>query len=600
LSIQNLAPGLVLGFVGAGLGAAVLRSALKSRSVLGRLLLPAVLLAGLSPWTWPERGLFVPPEAESDELGPVRDAARLTPWFAVHYVPAHLRTEQAFQLDARGLRYLDWAYDLRPLSPGLWVPHRPSERPPVFLVTSAPMQEELQEAFRTGSRLSLQVRGTRRALFAASLQAWQELLGWEGPPGCPGSAGPGAPPQPEWWHGMLHLSVADVYNVRVSGLGSLRLRFGTGEAVRGQDQVEVSGWSLEGYCPLEVSLTSPRRGARPKVEWMRGLAATGFTTVPVESLRRQFWTDPLVCGSWARLERLGSVDTIADRRLPRKPVDGLATALLMEPNAMWLARWLPRPLWHYDRYGDRAPPPLGSAVSDFVVPCRSQLPAMLTALEDDGGNHLLVPSPDQSCVLALSVDSGDIRRWPPDIDLRGPISLARWDDLGLTAVGTGTTIHVLDWRGRSIARWGTRPPADIAVGPDGYLYVLDPHHGRVFAYTADGVQVDRWRCSELTPGSRVTVDSANRIWVLLPDRGQVLVFGPQGRLLAPVRSVVPARRQLDARRCAHREVLPGDLDSTRNGDVMVLLDGRLQRLRYRGPDEAPPSRRRIRGGFAAQ
>ena len=598
-SVQNLAPGLVLVLLGAGLGAAALRSALGSRPVLRRLVLPAVVVAGLSPWTWLERAPFVPPEVETDDLGAVRDAARLSSWFEVHYAPSHVRSEQVFQLDARGLAYLDWAYDLHPLTPGLWVPHRQAARPPVFLVTSATMQEELQQLFPAGRKLSLRSRGARRALFVCSLEESRELLGWEGPPGCPGAADPGAAAPPEWWHGMLRIPAADVYNLRVTGPGELWFKFGGGEVVRGRNQVEAAGWFLEGYCPIEIGLTSRQRGALPRLEWRCGEDAVEFTAVPIEAIRRQYWTDPLVCGSSARLDKLGSVDTVADRRLPRKPVDGLATAMMMEPNALWLARWLPRPLWHYDRYGDRAPAPLGSAVSEFLVPCRSQLPALLTALEDDGGSHLLVPSPDQSCVLALSLDSDDVQRWPPDIDLRGPISLARWEGLGLTAVGTGTTIHVLDWRGRSIARWGSRPPADLAVGPDSYLYTLDPYHGRVFAYTPDGVQVDRWRCSELTPGSRVTVDSANRIWILLPDRGQVLVFGPHGRLLAPIRSVVPGR-QPDTRHCAHREVLPGDLDSTQDGDVMVMLDGHLQRLHYRGPEEPLPARRRVSRGFASR
>jgi len=111
-----------------------------------------------------------------------------------------------------------------------------------------------------------------------------------------------------------------------------------------------------------------------------------------------------------------------------------------------------------------------------------------------------------------------------------------------------------------IGERGTGPgqfnlPRDIAVGPDGRLYVVDGANFRVQVFTADGTFITSFGSIGAYPGqfSRpkgVDTDPAGNIYVTDTAFGNFQIFDPQGRLLLYVgtrsETMQPARYMLPA------------------------------------------------------
>ncbi|MBI4872135.1 MAG: hypothetical protein HY814_11275 [Candidatus Riflebacteria bacterium] len=575
VGLQSLGAVLPLMFVAAGLGLSALREALPEEARLRACVLPGALVLATSPWSWLDQGPIALPVPVDALVAPVREASRLTPWFTVHYSPAHFRTEQAFQLDARACKYLEWAYGLEPLTPGIWMPHHPMTRPPAVLISSVEMRRALADMFAAGGEVKLSLGGTPLAVFFMPFFAVENQQGWMGPertePTDPG-------PAVWWWKGMVKIPAADLYAFRVHSPGTpVSLRVGRAPVLTGPGFVETAGWFLEGYCPIAAAVIVDEPTTAPLIAWSRGDQPEGqWWPVPPTAIRKAYWEAPLDSSPMVSVRSTAEILTMNDMVLPAPRGNTFESALLLEDSAYWVHRWLPCPLWRYSMEGQPHPSAPDSAVSTYRTQLELESAKPPTALEADG-HHLILPVANQKRLVYLAADSPDRRSWPASPTLSAPVSLARWSDGGNLAVGSGDGVQVVDWSGRLLRRWQLRTPADLTVGADGELVALDPFHARIRVFDSFGKELNRWRVGELTPASRVRADNRGRLWVLLPEQGDLLVFSPEGKLLTPLRHVVsPAVH--DTRGKAHREERPGDLDAAQDGTVYVLLDGHLQQV----------------------
>lgn len=175
-------------------------------------------------------------------------------------------------------------------------------------------------------------------------------------------------------------------------------------------------------------------------------------------------------------------------------------------------------------------------------------------------SHLIAPSA-QPLVAATPEASPQpqsaLAEFVAEIPLgTGPISSPEG-----VAVGTDGTLYVIDsfqeqillfdGDGQPIGAWGeagTGPGqfwfhdggagfGDLAIGPDGNIYITDSFNNRIQVLGPDGAFLRQWgdmgpeegNFSE--PGG-IAIDAAGRVYVADTDNGRVQVFDPEGQFLA--------------------------------------------------------------------
>jgi DNA-binding beta-propeller fold protein YncE len=156
-------------------------------------------------------------------------------------------------------------------------------------------------------------------------------------------------------------------------------------------------------------------------------------------------------------------------------------------------------------------------------------------------------------------------------------------------------IEVFDRDGQPVATWGESGNGpgqfmfhvagggfwgDLAIGPDGNLYVLDPFNSRVQVLTPDGTFLREWGELGLEEGqfaapSGIAVDGAGRVYVTEFGNPQLQVFANDGRFLAAWE--IPAMERALLRELA-------DVAISATGDVWVTdsVNARVIRLDAEG------------------
>jgi peptidylglycine monooxygenase len=98
----------------------------------------------------------------------------------------------------------------------------------------------------------------------------------------------------------------------------------------------------------------------------------------------------------------------------------------------------------------------------------------------------------------------------------------------------GRIVLALGERGRPALRAPFNHPADVAVGPDGDIYVADGYgNSLVHRFSADGKHLGSWGGAGAAPGQFTTphgiwVDTRNRVLVADRENNRVQIFSPEG------------------------------------------------------------------------
>lgn len=185
----------------------------------------------------------------------------------------------------------------------------------------------------------------------------------------------------------------------------------------------------------------------------------------------------------------------------------------------------------------------------------------------------------------------------------GPTSLASWgsdsrDDgyfryLGkLTAAADGGfyAIDQLKWRiqrfdakGDFVNGFGSYStggedgtfsgsPEDVAVAPDGTVWVSDGSNGRIQHFSANGVHLGNYTgAGGIYPGP-LDIDESGNIWFYEWNQRKVIKLSPAGAQLASLGSTgtLPDDDSLD---------IPGDLAATSDGMAVFVLDSGMNRIK---------------------
>ncbi|HEX9877100.1 MAG TPA: peptidyl-alpha-hydroxyglycine alpha-amidating lyase family protein [Gammaproteobacteria bacterium] len=123
-----------------------------------------------------------------------------------------------------------------------------------------------------------------------------------------------------------------------------------------------------------------------------------------------------------------------------------------------------------------------------------------------------------------------------------------WVSDGRAADGRGHQVFKLSASGEVLMTLGTAGeagaderhfdgPTDIAVAPDGDIFVADGHgNNRVVRYAPDGTYVTAWGRAGAAPGEfnvphAIAVDSRGRVLVGDRDNGRIQIFDRDGRFL---------------------------------------------------------------------
>ncbi len=128
-------------------------------------------------------------------------------------------------------------------------------------------------------------------------------------------------------------------------------------------------------------------------------------------------------------------------------------------------------------------------------------------------------------------------------------------------------------------------PTNVAVGPNGDVYISDTMNGRIQIFDADGTFISMFGKPGDGPGDfarpkGVALDSDGHIWVADADQNRVKVFDREGRLCAYFGEYGYFPGQF---------ALPSGVTVDKNNRVVVaeqVLNGRLQVFRYTTDAEA--------------
>lgn len=207
--------------------------------------------------------------------------------------------------------------------------------------------------------------------------------------------------------------------------------------------------------------------------------------------------------------------------------------------------------------------------------------------------------PARSCVLGLLLSAGAavtegtaapayrlLETWGGSGSAAGqfqrPTGIDAADGFVFVADTGNRRVQKLSPEGRPIAEFGTeelRKPIDVAVGPDGTIYVSDFDLDRIVAFSAEGRLKFAWGESGSGPGAfeapaGLTVDPEGRVYVAGFHDGRVQVFDAAGKLL----------RNIGGKgRGKARFTYPTDVAVA--GDVVLVADAynhRLQKLSREG------------------
>jgi len=212
------------------------------------------------------------------------------------------------------------------------------------------------------------------------------------------------------------------------------------------------------------------------------------------------------------------------------------------------------------------PPPRGSSMIAHVATAALLALTLVAGLVAFGpwrpgsappaGNHQLaaVPAaatPDAQPALAEFV--GEIWLDPDGTERSSAAAGVAVDDQGTLYVidGRKDQIRVFDRDGTAVATWGERGEGpgqfkfqamgynygDLAIGPDGNLYVMDTANSRIQVFSPDGTYLREWGEpgrdeGQLSAPSGIAIDASGRVYVTETGNRRLQIFDSDGQFVA--------------------------------------------------------------------
>ncbi len=164
-------------------------------------------------------------------------------------------------------------------------------------------------------------------------------------------------------------------------------------------------------------------------------------------------------------------------------------------------------------------------------------------VDSKGNVWLLDPLADS--VLGFSSEGRLLARLRDELRLFHPrgIGIDHLDRLYVADTG-GSRVVVLSTDGEVLAAWGEAghgpgqldQPTDVAVGPDGQVYVVDLFNQRMQYLDADGTYLGEWpiMAANTYDSPHLAVSPAHVIYLTSPEEHQVLAYDLAGRFLGQV------------------------------------------------------------------